>query len=106
MERLDRKYGDFTDRKTFVSYEPSPGKAASKRQIEKILGKQNTKSIFAFDSADVMFNKDWNNLQFWTQQYVDQVQALRNQARRTRQDDIAVAASPAGGPNTIQTGAP
>ena len=53
-----------------------------------------------------MFNKDWNNLQFWEAQYVVQIQALRNQARRTRQDDMAVAASPAGGPNTIQPTAP
>jgi hypothetical protein len=52
-----------------------------------------------------MFNKDWNNLNIWQQQYVGAVQALRNQSRRTRQDDMAVAASPAGGPNTIAQGA-
>jgi len=33
------------------------------------------------------------------------VAALRNQARRTRQDDMEVAASPAGGPDTITQGA-
>ena len=48
----------------------------------------------------------WNNLQFWEAQYVIQIQALRNQARRTRQDDMALAASPAGGPTTIQPTAP
>jgi hypothetical protein len=52
-----------------------------------------------------MFNKDWNTLNVWQQQYVGAVQALRNQSRRTRQDDMAVAASPAGGPNTITQGA-
>jgi hypothetical protein len=52
-----------------------------------------------------MFNKDWNNLNIWQQQYVGAVQALRNQSRRTRQDDMAIAASPAGGPNTIAQGA-
>jgi len=50
------------------------------------------------------FNKDWSTVTFWQQQYIEQIQALRNQSRRTRQDDMAVAASPAGGPNTIQQG--
>ena len=40
-----------------------------------------------------------------TQNYQGAVMALRNQARRTRQDDMAVAASPAGGPDTITQGA-
>jgi len=52
-----------------------------------------------------MFNKDWSNLPVWQAQYTAAVGALRNQARRTRQDDMAVAASPAGGPNTIIQGA-
>ena len=37
----------------------------------------------------------------WQAQYDNAILALRNQARRTRQDDMAVAASPAGGPDTI-----
>ena len=52
-----------------------------------------------------MFNKDWNTLPVWQAQYTAAVGALRNQARRTRQDDMAVAGSPAGGPNTITQGA-
>jgi len=32
------------------------------------------------------------------------VELLRNQARRTRQDDMEIAASPAGGPDTIILG--
>ena len=52
-----------------------------------------------------MFMKDWNTLPVWQTQYQGAVLALRNQARRTRQDDMAVAASPAGGPDTITPGA-
>ena len=48
-----------------------------------------------------MFMKDWNTLPVWENRYQGAVMALRNQARRTRQDDMAVAASPAGGPDTI-----
>ena len=52
-----------------------------------------------------MFMKDWNTLPVWENRYQGAVMALRNQARRTRQDDMAVAASPAGGPDTIAQGA-
>ena len=41
-----------------------------------------------------MFMKDWNTLPVWENRYQGAVMALRNQARRTRQDDMAVAASP------------
>jgi hypothetical protein len=52
-----------------------------------------------------MYMKDWNTLPVWQAQYDNAILALRNQARRTRQDDMAVAASPAGGPDTIAQGA-
>ena len=52
-----------------------------------------------------MYMKDWNTLPVWQQQYQMAIDQLRNQARRTRQDDMAVAGSPAGGPNTIIQGA-
>jgi hypothetical protein len=48
-----------------------------------------------------MYMKDWQTLPVWQQQYQIAIDQLRNQARRTRQDDMAVAGSPAGGPNTI-----
>jgi len=51
-----------------------------------------------------MYMKDWQTLPVWQQQYQIAIDQLRNQARRTRQDDMAVAASPAGGPNTIIQG--
>ena len=51
-----------------------------------------------------MYMKDWQTLPVWQQQYQIAVDQLRNQARRTRQDDMASAASPAGGPNTIIQG--
>ena len=51
-----------------------------------------------------MYMKDWNTLTAWQSQYQAAVTTLRNQARRTRQDDMAVAASPAGGPDTLQQG--
>jgi len=52
-----------------------------------------------------MYMKDWNTLQAWQQQYEAAIITLRNQARRTRQDDMAVAASPAGAPDPVQQGA-
>ena len=52
-----------------------------------------------------MYMKDWNTLQVWQGEYQNAIATLRNQARRTRQDDMAVAASPAGGPDTITQGA-
>ena len=52
-----------------------------------------------------MYMKDWQTLQVWQQQYQEAVMTLRNQARRTRQDDMAVAGSPAGGPDPVQQGA-
>tara|TARA_R100000808_G_C2127039_1_gene137084 strand:+ start:473 stop:1153 length:681 start_codon:yes stop_codon:yes gene_type:complete len=52
-----------------------------------------------------MYMKDWTTLQVWQTQYQVAIETLRNQARRTRQDDMAQAASPAGGPDTIIQGA-
>ena len=52
-----------------------------------------------------MYMKDWTTLPVWQQQYQTAIDQLRNQARRTRQDDMAVAGSPAGGPNTVIQGA-
>jgi hypothetical protein len=52
-----------------------------------------------------IFMKDWNTVQFWKTTYDESINGLRNQARRTRQDDMAVAASPAGGADTIIQGA-
>ena len=49
-----------------------------------------------------MYMKDWQTLPLWQQQYEAAIITLRNQARRTRQDDMAVAASPAGAPDPIQ----
>ena len=51
-----------------------------------------------------MYMKDWTTLPAWQQQYEAAIITLRNQARRTRQDDMAVAASHAGGPDTLQQG--
>jgi hypothetical protein len=52
-----------------------------------------------------IFMKDWNTLPIFQQQYQIAIDQLRNQARRTRSDDMAVAGSPAGGPNTVIQGA-
>ena len=51
-----------------------------------------------------MYMKDWNTLQVWQGYYTAAIDTLRNQARRTRQDDMEVAASPAGGPDTLIQG--
>ena len=51
------------------------------------------------------FIKDFQTLANWEGQYKNSIDGLRNQARRMRQDDMEVAASPAGGPNPILKGA-
>ena len=73
---------------------------------------QNYFSDFCYDALfagcmveATMFMKDWNTLPVWQTQYQTAIGALRNQARRTRQDDMEIAASPAGGPDTITQGA-
>ena len=43
-----------------------------------------------------LFMKSFNTMQFWQSEYTAAIDGLRNQARRTRQDDMEVAASPAG----------
>ena len=51
------------------------------------------------------FIKDLNAVATWETKYKNSVDALRNQARRMRQDDMQIAASPAGGPNPVIQGA-
>jgi hypothetical protein len=52
----------------------------------------------------VRFQKDPQGMQMWQGDYVNAVEGLRNQARRSRQDNMETAASPAGGPNTLVEG--
>jgi len=52
-----------------------------------------------------VFMKSWNTVPLWENQYKNSIDALRNQARRTRQDDMEIAASPAGGPDPVIQGA-
>jgi len=51
------------------------------------------------------FIKDLQMVTTWEAKYKNSIDALRNQARRMRQDDMQVAASPAGGPNPVIQGA-
>ena len=50
------------------------------------------------------FMKNYSVTQVYEQQYANAVEALRNQARRTRRDDMQSPASPAGGDNTLTGG--
>ena len=50
------------------------------------------------------FMKNYSITQVYEQQYLNSVNQLRNQARRTRRDDMEAPASPAGGDNPIQGG--
>jgi len=52
-----------------------------------------------------MFMKSWNNTPLWEAQYKNSIDALRNQARRTRRDDMETPANPGGGPDTVIQGA-
>ena len=51
------------------------------------------------------YMKSWNTIPLWENQYKNSIDALRNQARRTRQDDMESAHNPTGGPNTVIQGA-
>jgi hypothetical protein len=51
-----------------------------------------------------MFMKNYQAAALWEGKYQDAVAKLRNEARRTRQDDNLNNASPAGGDNTLQGG--
>ena len=51
-----------------------------------------------------MFMKDWQTLPAWQQQYEAAIITLRNQARRTRQDDMETAANPSGSPDPVVAG--
>ena len=48
------------------------------------------------------FMKNYSITQVYEQQYINSINQLRNQARRTRRDDMEAPASPAGGDNTIK----
>ena len=51
------------------------------------------------------FMKNWEVSQVWEAQYKNAIDGLRNQARRTRQDDMETPRNPLGGPDTIIQGA-
>jgi hypothetical protein len=51
-----------------------------------------------------MFMKNYQAAALWEGKYQDAVGKLRNEARRTRQDDNLNNNSPAGGDNTLQGG--
>ena len=51
------------------------------------------------------FIKDFNTLANWEGKYKNSIDALRNQSRRTRQDDMQSANNPSGGPNPVLQGA-
>ena len=50
------------------------------------------------------FMKNWEVAQVWEAQYKNSIDGLRNQARRTRQDDMETPRNPVGGPDTIIQG--
>ena len=50
------------------------------------------------------FNKSQEDLQLYQGDYVNAVEGLRNQARRSRQDNMETAHNPSGGPNVLVKG--
>jgi len=50
------------------------------------------------------FMKNYSTTSVYEAQYSNAIEALRNQARRTRRDDMQAPASPAGGDNTLAGG--
>ena len=51
------------------------------------------------------FTKSWNIVQEWENGYKNSIDALRNQSRRMRQDDMETPRNPVGGPNPVIQGA-
>ena len=51
------------------------------------------------------FTKSWNIVQEWEGSYKNSIDALRNQSRRMRQDDMETPRNPVGGPNPVIQGA-
>jgi hypothetical protein len=49
----------------------------------------------------MVFTKNFTTVQFFEGRYTQAVESLRNQARRTRRDDVQTAASPAGADNNL-----
>jgi hypothetical protein len=74
-----------------------------------------TSNYFSEDCYNALFNacmieanyfiKDFQVLQAWEGKYKNSIDALRNQARRTRRDDMQTPTSPAGGPTPVIQGA-
>jgi len=52
----------------------------------------------------LLFMKNYEAITIYESRYKEEVQALRNQARRTRRDDMESPANPAGGDNAILQG--
>ena len=50
------------------------------------------------------FNKSSEDLQLYQGDYVNAVEGLRNQARRSRQDNMETAHNPSGAPNVLVKG--
>jgi len=51
------------------------------------------------------FTKSWDVVQVWESSYQNSIDALRNQSRRMRQDDMETPRNPVGGPNPVIQGA-
>ena len=51
------------------------------------------------------FTKSWDIVQVWESSYQNSIDALRNQSRRMRQDDMETPRNPVGGPNPVIQGA-
>jgi len=51
------------------------------------------------------FTKSWDVIPAWESSYQNSIDALRNQSRRMRQDDMETPRNPVGGPNPVIQGA-
>ena len=79
------------------------------------LSSATTSNYFSENCYNALFNacmieanyfiKDFQVVQTWESTYKNSIDALRNQARRTRRDDMETPASPAGGPTPVIQGA-
>lgn len=108
-----RYYSRVTD--TSIRVAPTPSSTTSGTLITiarpATLSSATTTNYFTQVCYDALFNacmveamiftKNFSTVQFFESRYMQSVESLRNQARRTRRDDTQTPASPAGADNNV-----
>lgn len=85
-------------------YEGKPETLTSANQTNYFTDNTYDALYYAAMIEALLFEKNWSAVPMYEGRFKDAVNSLRNQARRTRRDDLQPNMSPAGGDNTITGG--